>query len=692
MKFILNRFILLSLTLFLFPSFLKGQTSIYLSESEVRQNVLDFMDGQRVMSSSDSRQSRSHIIANPVLRYSSPLLYAYDVSGGFVLAGGIRNIPHILGYSDGGDFASAYKSDCFRALIRQYTQTFSPNFRIFKPSDVSESVAPLCHDSWHQYEPFNLDCPYINNYRCVVGCVATSMSELLNFYKYPDHGTGYIEYEDTAGCKQTLSTDLDSHSYQWEQILDDYNGDYTDTQGKAVAQLCYDCGVLVNMRYGVSSSGAQVISQPLALVNHLGYDESMQMLYRNFYSQVEWDSIMFHELDAGRPILVGGWGQDGGHSYICDGYDSNGLFHIRMGYPDNSATGYYYFTWTTPDLPEWLDVDSPEKGFNVLQSILIGAVPKKSPLLTSQHWLYAFSHISPLCGQSTTFSLNDEFQIGVYNLCNIGWNHHHDRVGLALKKISSERVTRNLDTVLLYQYDHEFSLEELTDSTYSDTLILKLPYDLVSGRYKIVPVYEEGNTFIEARTTVGTPNYLECTVNGDVVVLNEPESEKSDLELSDVEFPDVIYRDDHPKFSYTVTNKGAEYSGRIYTCLYHDKIPTMNNVLSIQGVSIGSGEIQHYDFVRTSGSYIPAGTLYHLRIMCDIDLLSDSCIVLLDDSLNYYRVYESLTGVCGVVKAMPSEPTYYDLSGRRIVSLAGLRRGSIYIEVLPEGEVRKRIF
>ncbi|MBR7046307.1 MAG: C10 family peptidase, partial [Lachnospiraceae bacterium] len=47
----------------------------------------------------------------------------------------------------------------------------------------------------------------------------------------------------------------------------------------------------------------------------------------NFFNQCEWDSIMFHELNEGRPMLIGGWSPTRAHSYLCDGYDSHGYFH-----------------------------------------------------------------------------------------------------------------------------------------------------------------------------------------------------------------------------------------------------------------------------------------------------------------------------------------------------------------------------
>ena len=658
------------------------------SESEAYSRVLSFIIKNDVFVKSRIKRE------TPRLSYSGLGFYAFDYDGRFILASKDPLKPAILGYSDSGEFSNATKSPCFRFFLRQYAQEYRNDFVIFKPSDVSDAVEPLCQDVWNQYTPFNNMCPFApdGESHCVTGCVATSMAQLMNYYQYPVQGSGYLEYEDTKGCGQLLSTDLDSHSYDWSKILDDYNSSYTEEEGLAVAQLMYDCGVSVQMRYDPEASGASVVRQPIALVNHFGYDEDMQLYYRNFFNQVEWDSIMFHEIDAGRPMLVGAWDGGGGHSLICDGYDSNGLFHMSWGYPGAEANGYYYFTWLTPDLPEWRDVNSPEVGLNVLQSILVGVKPKKVEEPSPQHYIYCFSYIKNKDGGAQTVHLGDEFEIGVYDLSNCGWNVHNGLVGIALKEYNSSRITSKTSTPLLYKYDRIFSLEELTDSLYSDTLKLKLPTTLSAGNYKLVPVYEESGSYVEARTMLGIPNYLSVDVTIGEVRIYEPEEEFSNLSISDVEFPSVIYRQTSPHFKFTLTNSGADYSGRLYISLYEDSNPTYNRIFSIQGVTIGRDKEQQYEFVRTNILNFPLGE-YHLRIMSDESLLNDTLNILYDNPAYTIKVepIPTIIDSAETDSEIPHPIRCFDLSGRIIKDFSTLPFRSIYIEVMSNGQVQKKI-
>ncbi len=664
-----------------------GQT---IPEDSARLNVLRFLN-QNENFYSKHRIGGAKL--SPVLSYRGHGFYAFDLGNGFVLASRTKSLPPILGYSDSGSFSSASSSACFRSFIKQYEQEYRPDFRIYKPSNVSEEVLPLLSDRWHQYEPYNILCPYSaeGESRCVAGCVAISMAELMNYYKYPSQGTGYLEYNDSTGSGMILHTDLSDHKYSWSEILNDYTEAYSESSAQSVAQLIYDCGVSVNMRYGQESSGASIIRQPIALVNNFGYDEGMQLYYRNFFDQVSWDSIMFNELNEGRPILVGGWTGGGGHSYVCDGYDKNGLFHLRMGYPDNAATGYYYFTWSTPDLLPWRDINSPEAGFNVLQSILVGIKPKVPGIASRQRYIYCFSSIKKKEESSEPVTLGSPTEICVYDLSNCGWNHHSGLVGIALKSRSDGRSTDKRTTRILYTYDHEFALEELTDSTYSDTILITIPEDLSPGTYRIVPVYEENGEYIEARTMVGVPNNLQLHVSEGVAELSSPSDEYSELSISDLYFPSEIYRNTSPEFGFRLHNMGAEYSGRLYISLYNDTNPSHNNIFCIQGVSIESGEIQDYKFVRTSILNFPLGE-FHLRILSDESLLNDTLNVLYDDPARAIKVLPSPTSI-EMTESDTSDShkiRYYDLSGRE-VRQNSLIPNSIYIELLPNGGARKRV-
>ncbi len=678
----------------LLSAMFSGSFAQQLTESEARENVLDFL------SESTARHSKSKLWkddASPSLVYSSPNLYAYDVGECFVLAGGNMQMPAIMGYSDRSNFGEAFQNECFRALIRHISADYNPDFRIYKPANVADFVEPLCHDTWHQYSPFNDLTPVVDGQHCVTGCVAISMSEFMQYYKYPSQGTGFYEYNDSNGCGQIVSSEFSSHIYDWPNILDDYGYEgsvsYTEAQARAVALLSYDCGVSVGMKYKTDASGAQTIRQPIALVNYFGYDEGMQMYYRNFFNQCEWDSIMFNELNEGRPILVGGWSQTLGHSYLCDGYDSNGFFHLRLGNPLEDATGYYYFTWSTPLQPEWYDINTGEGGFNLLQSILVGAKPKTSSSPSPQRYIYAFSHIAPIGTDTLTVQKEESFNIAVYNLCNCGWNVHEGTVGLALKKKNEGRETSIDNTTLLYRYSRLFSLEELTDSTYSDTIMLCIPNDISEGNYRIVPVYEENGKYIEARTMVGMPNSLSCEIKSESVFIYSPEEDHFSLRLTDIHFPTEIYRYDKPQFDYKVTNNGAEYSGRIFTCLYKEGSPEKLYYFNRQGVSIDAGETQTYKFAYTNISQIPAGYPYHLIIYADIDLFTDSMIVLYEDPVTNIRILNGSSTSIDNVTQSESDFTnrYYDLSGRRISDVSTLPNRSIYIEILADGSRRKLI-
>lgn len=670
-----------------------------ISVSEAHDNVTDFL-ARKQDHKAKKRDGADEVALS--LAYSSPRMYAFDADGRFVLAAADASMPPILGYSDSGSFAKAMESDCFRALIQHISADFNPNFRIYKPTDVADEVEPLCHDKYHQNAPYNGRTPVVDGDHCVVGCVATSMSELLKFYQYPAHGYGYHEYADTAGCGLTLSANFSSHYYDWDNILDDYgyqgSVEYTERQGDAVALLASDCGISVNMRYTKTSSGAKMIQQPLALTSYFGYDEGMQMYFRNFFNQCEWDSIMFHELDQGRPMLVGGWSQTGAHAYICDGYDTNGLFHLLLGNPLEDGDGYYYFTWSTPLQPTYYNINEAEGGFNVLQTLLVGAKPKTSDQPSLQHYIYGFSRIDNLKDGATVSVQRDKpFPVAVYSLSNIGYNEHYGKVGIALKPQDKGRITPMDETTLLYTYTHHFVREELEDTVYDDTLSLSVPLNTPDGTYRIVPVYEENGQFHEARTMVGEPNYLRCRVSAGQVDVLSPAEEHSSLSITSVDFPDVAYLGTRPVWSYTLTNDGAEYSGRIYHCIYHEDEPDKLYNFGRLGVSIDRGETQTYNFSFTWLGTIPEGDGYHLRLISDIDLFTDSTIVLYDgrdQNITIHKGRAPATGIDTVEDSLEEEQApvaYYDIAGRRLIDPKVLPKGSVYIEVYADRTSRKRV-
>ena len=152
--------------------------------------------------------------------------------------------------------------------------------------------------------------------------------------------------------------DFSNTTFNWDNLIDTYGDDATEDQIAEVAKLMHACGVSVSMDYGIDSygqSGALSHDIPYAMINYFGYNPNMVYKQKDFYSADEWESLIMQELEAGRPIIYGGYDSNGknGHQFILDGCDENGLYHFNFG-------------WT---LPGWSVLDGYGNGYYSLDAI-----------------------------------------------------------------------------------------------------------------------------------------------------------------------------------------------------------------------------------------------------------------------------------------------------------------------------------
>ena len=180
-------------------------------------------------------------------------------------------------------------------------------------------VEPLIHTTWSQTSPYNDQCPD----NMLAGCVAIAMAQVMNFHKYPQHGQGSNSYT-WKGKK--LTANFGETYYRWDEM---------ETDGEAVADLVSHCGVSVWMDYSSSFSGSNEYYAKSALVDFFGYDEDIKLMPRNKYTDEEWSDILRQQLDEGLPLIY----SSGGHTFVVDGYNSDGLFHANMGF---GYPGRYY--------------------------------------------------------------------------------------------------------------------------------------------------------------------------------------------------------------------------------------------------------------------------------------------------------------------------------------------------------------
>ena len=279
------------------------------------------------------RRASQHLVMQPV-EMAIPSLYAFNAEGGgYVIVSGDDRVETILGYSLDGCFDEADMPDNMRAWLQGYSRQAEMvrqgQMRTGRRAAAARSrIEPLVKTQWSQRAPYNQECPIdINtNMLSATGCVATSMSQILNYWQWPKQN---LEGFTTDGGEVVPVTTFD-----WDHLLPTYTeGNYTEEEAKAVAHLMRWTGWSVDMNYSTSMSGSATATIERALRDCFGYDKNVHWLSQVDYSLEEWEDILYAELANSRPIIYNGYNSNmEGHSFICDGYDGDGMFHFNWGW------------------------------------------------------------------------------------------------------------------------------------------------------------------------------------------------------------------------------------------------------------------------------------------------------------------------------------------------------------------------
>lgn len=310
---------------------------------------------------------------------------------GFTVVSGDDRLPEVVGYSDKGTYDEENLPSNYVGFMKAYEEMVGQldNGDSRASASIAEAkalrssgyqqptVAPLLGSiQWDQIIPYNKMCPMYNSTdRSVTGCVATAMAQVMMYYQYPKTLQADIPAYVTRTKYLSIPQINKGESYDWNNMLPQYASyeplNYTDAQAAAVAKLLYHCGVACEMDYG-PSSGANVT--PAILSTYFGYDSDlMQDLNRDVFTLAEWSQIMDKELTAKRPILYSGQSSDGGHEFVCDGTDGNGLYHINWGW-GGYQDGYFDVTILNPYKGGAGSGSAPD-GYNQYCSMIVGIAP-----------------------------------------------------------------------------------------------------------------------------------------------------------------------------------------------------------------------------------------------------------------------------------------------------------------------------
>ena len=352
MKYIYN-FLVLSLAL-------AGNTVMAqeVSVDVAKNRALDFLSNQTV----GSKRAKGTKSLDVTLAYTSKsadktCFYVFNAGEdeGFVIIGGDEAAREILGYCDHGSFDYETAPANFKWWLSQYTEQIAraeiagvTGARRAKAATNRTNINPLIPVKWSQEEPYNnkivgISADNTESTGFVTGCVATAMAQMMKFWEYPTQGQGSYSYENNG---LTFSANFGNTTYDWSNMLQTYNGNETGATADAVATLMFHAGVSVDMDYGIYASGADSENIGYALATYFGYDKSVRNDFRTCYSDEAWEDLVYNELKTGRPVLYSGQATNGGHQFICDGYDkSNEMFTFNWGW-NGWCDGSYPLTGT----------------------------------------------------------------------------------------------------------------------------------------------------------------------------------------------------------------------------------------------------------------------------------------------------------------------------------------------------------
>ena len=299
-----------------------------------------------------------------------PVYYIFNLpaSLGFVIVSAESDGYPILGYTSSGHFSLENQAPNFQSWMQGYRDQilFMREQKLTPIQSIQSSwyeyedgftmnrsgnrsiVGPYMDDIiWNQDCYYNDSCPADVSGPCghtLVGCVATAASMVMKYHHHPHQGTGTYSYNHITYGTQAVN--YGATTYDWPNMpVFDAN--------ENIAELMYQMGVAVDMDYGPTGSGASSALVVNALETYFDYDPVAIYDFKSLYTDPVWEGMLMGELDAERPLYYRGTGTQGGHAFICDGYDDdfgasgNTYFHFNWGW-SGAYNGYFQLSALNP--------------------------------------------------------------------------------------------------------------------------------------------------------------------------------------------------------------------------------------------------------------------------------------------------------------------------------------------------------
>lgn len=534
--------------------------------------------------------AKNAMAAMPMRTVSSaagvPQLYLFaDGDGGLMILSAESEAEALIGYTDSYSSgqtippAMEYMLDCYAAEIealRAGVVTYSSD-HVFDIN--SPAISPICTTRWDQGAPYNNMCPTLDGQRCVTGCVATAMAQVLKTYEYPDRCSGGSFSYFWGNNNSTLSMNFNDVALDWDEMGDSYTA---SESAPAVAELMKAVGYAAQMGYSPYASGTHSYLMAAGLVRNFGYDCILSHELREWYPLGKWQQMVYDVIASGYAVYYDGANPDNtaAHAFVVDGYRGDGLFHLNWGW-GGMSDGYFRLTALDPSAQ---GIGGSTAGYDRGQGAIFNLVPGATTELSKAP--LNFFMITGFRAAKTSNNLNANVS---FRAQSSGAIYNNGAYTVPKVKSAVKFVKSTGETFYFNGGDTYSNVGQYSGFMYSFSCFIS--DELTEGTYMVYPAVYNPTTeeYFDVRCPVGIGASFAAEVSGTKITFST--AEKSTLTAEELTVPATIHQNTPFEISAKLTNStSVDYHGPVVAQLYKTGSSTVAATLGTIIISAAPSE------------------------------------------------------------------------------------------------------
>ena len=591
------------------------------SPQAARQAAAKFLNKKGAALKSEAMRARSRAMGRSTNGGNQTQACPYYVfnataSKGFVVVSGDDCVGDnlVLGYTSQGSFDAEAIPDNLQWWLDETARQISELSRLglkTRAVQLHDDIAPMVTSWWNQGDntynpqnPYNAFCPKTDEKLCRTGCMATALSQVMYYYRWPQGPIGG-ELPAYTMANGRVIEELPVTSFDWDNMVDDYKASTTEEQQAAVATLMRYCGQLIQMDYTPEASNGIIYDLDL-LTSVFGYAPGVYLAQSEEYSASGWDELLYSELREGRPLVYTGSSTGGGHAYVIDGYEvqeGEGYFSVNWGW-GGMANGFYKINLLEPDFSGTGGSTTPD-GYNIGQWALIGLQPQKDTSVESYFYL-----------NSAEWKGGEDVEVPSFAMINPSYRPGTFTIGLAERNDDGTPDLNRISTTIEQEFPG-FSSASFRSGENKGFVTFPLSDDLfaglTAGSHELVFVNCESGTSAPWRSVFGPNCYIEVEIDdaGDVAgLVLHPRPELS-ATASDIKIDGLKQWGVKNTVTATIQNTGADdYVGTVDCGIYYVEDNELKGLayFAKSGIMADAGETAELHYYNVSvlqaGKYV----------------------------------------------------------------------------------------